>query len=140
MWQIILCFGITFLILEMMIPGIFFLNFAIAAFLCAVISVYVKSVIILTVCFCVLSIILMYTLRPFLIKCEKNKKQQTGICAKYVGKKAKAVEKIDKNSGAISIYDERWQARTRDDEIIEAGCDVEIIDYESIIMYVKKVD
>ena len=140
MWQIILCFGITFLILEMMIPGIFFLNFAVAAFLCALLSLYIKSIFVLTVVFCFLSVILMYTLRPLLVKCEKNKKQQTGICAKYVGKRAKAVEKIDKNSGVISIYDERWQARVRDEQIIESGSDVEIIDYESIIMFVKKVD
>ncbi len=140
MWQIILCFGITFLILEMMIPGIFFLNFAVAAFLCALLSLYIKSIFVLTVVFCFLSVILMYTLRPLLVKCEKNKKQQTGICAKYVGKRAKAVEKIDKNSGVISIYDERWQARVRDEQIIESGSDVEIIDYESIVMFVKKVD
>lgn len=139
MWQVILCFGITFLILEMMIPGIFFLNFAISAIVCAVVSLFVKDILILTVLFCALSIILIYTLRPLLIKCEKNKKQQTGICAKYVGKTAKVVERIDKNAGAISIYDERWQARTRDDETIEAGDKAEIVDYESIVMYVKKV-
>ena len=124
----------------MMIPGIFFLNFAVAAFLCALLSLYIKSIFVLTVVFCFLSVILMYTLRPLLVKCEKNKKQQTGICAKYVGKRAKAVEKIDKNSGVISIYDERWQARVRDEQIIESGSDVEIIDYESIVMFVKKVD
>ena len=138
MWQVILCFGITFLILEMIIPGIFFLNFAIAAFVCAVLSLYITDIVIITVIFCVLSVILMYTLRPLLVKCEKNKKQQTGICAKYVGKKAKVVERVDRNSGAISIYDERWQARTLDDEIIEVGQEAEIVKYESIIMYVKK--
>ena len=47
MWQILLCFSITFLILEMMIPGIFFLNFAIAAIVCAILSFFVKSVFIL---------------------------------------------------------------------------------------------
>ena len=139
MWQVILCFGITFLILEMIIPGIFFLNFAIAAFICAVLSLFIADLVILTVLFCVLSLILMYTLRPLLVKCENNKKQQTGICAKYVGKCAKVVERTDKNSGAISIYDERWQARTKDDTVLEIGEEAEIIDYESIIMFVKKV-
>ncbi len=139
MWQVILCFGITFLILEMIIPGIFFLNFAIAAFICAVLSLFIADLVILTVLFCVLSLILMYTLRPLLVKCENNKKQQTGICAKYVGKRAKVVERTDKNSGAISIYDERWQARTKDDTVLEIGEEAEIIDYESIVMFVKKV-
>lgn len=139
MWQVILCFGITFLILEMIIPGIFFLNFAIAAFICAVLSLFIADLVILTVLFCVLSLILMYTLRPLLVKCENNKKQQTGICAKYVGKRAKVVERTDKNAGVISIYDERWQARTKDDTVLEIGEEAEIIDYESIVMFVKKV-
>lgn len=138
MWQVILCFGITFLILEMMIPGIFFLNFAIAAIVCAILSFFIKSIFVLITVFCVLSIIFIYTLRPLLIKTEKNKKAQTGICAKYVGKTATVVETVDKSKGAISIYDERWQARTKDDEIIEIGQEAEIVDYESIIMYVKK--
>jgi len=139
MWQVILCFGITFLLLEMMIPGIFFLNFAIAAVICAVLSLFIKSIFVLTVVFCALSIVFIYTLRPLLVKKEVNKKQQTGICAKYVGKRAKVVETVTENSGAISIYDERWQARTKYNETIEIGEEAEIVDYESIVMYVRKV-
>jgi len=59
--------------------------------------------------------------------------------AKYVGKTAKVIEDIDKDKGAISIYDERWQARSIDEGIIETGSIVKIESYESIIMYVRKV-
>ena len=136
---VILCFGITFLILEMMIPGVFFLNFALAAFICAFISLFTKSIAILGISFAILSIVSIYTLRPLLIKKDKNKKQQSGIEAKYIGHIAKVVEPVDKNKGTISIYDERWQARTSDDEVIEVDSQVEITGNESIIMFVKKV-
>ena len=138
MWAIILCFSCVFLIFEMFIPGMFFLNFAIAAAICSVISLFTTSFMTLAICFCVLSVLLLYTLRPLLVKNEKDKKQQSGIEAKYIGKNAKVIEKIDKKSGVISIYDERWQARTKGDEVIEAGEEAKIIGYESIIMFVEK--
>lgn len=139
MWAIILCFGVTFLILEMMMPSVFFLNFALAAFICAGLSLFISNISILAICFAILSIISIYTLRPLLLKNQKTKKQQSGIEAKYIGQIASVVSKIDKNSGVISIYDERWQARTKDDEVIEEGSKVEIIGNESIVMFVKKV-
>ena len=40
MWQIILCIGFIFLILEMFTPAMFFLNFAIACFIVAVLSLF----------------------------------------------------------------------------------------------------
>lgn len=139
MWAVILCFSCVFLILEMMIPGIFFLNFALAGLITAGLSLFIGNLIVLTVLFSVLSLISMYTLRPLLLKSEENRKQQSGIEAKYIGKIAKVAERIDKNAGVLSIYDERWQARTRTDEILEAGDDAKITGYESIVMYVEKV-
>ena len=59
--------------------------------------------------------------------------------SKYVGKTAKATEDITKNSGAITIYDERWQARNIDEGTIEKGSNVEIVSYESIVMNVRRV-
>ncbi len=140
MWALILCLGITFLIFEMIFPAIFFLNFALAAFICAVISLFTTNISLLAFSFAVLSIISLYTIRPLLVRKERDKKQQSGIEAKYIGKTANAVSKIDKNGGAISIYDERWQARTTDDSEIEAGQKVEITGNESIVMLVRKVD
>lgn len=67
---------------------------------------------------------------------RKENKEKTGMEAKYIGKIAKVIEKIDSENGVISIYDERWQARSN--EVIEAGQNVEIIGYDSLIMKVKK--
>ncbi len=134
--------GVIFLILEMFTPGLFFLNFSISAFICAILALSIKALTMtnLIIFFCVLSVILIFTLRPMLIKRGNNQtKEQSGIEAKYVGQIAKVVENVDKEKGAISIYDERWQARNIEEGVIEAGCQVEIVGYESIVMKVKKV-
>ena len=80
--------------------------------------------------------------RPFLAKYQKNtKEQETGIEGKYVGKIAKVLKSIDKNSGVISIYGERWEARPTDENAtFEENSEVEIVKNESLIMYVKKLD
>ena len=139
MWQIILGIGIVFILLEIFIPSMFFINFAIAAAICAVISLFYKSIFGLIVIFSILSLIFIFLLRPIFQKKSPNE-AKTGMEEKYIGKTAKAIETITKENGVISIYDERWQARNIDDFEIEAGCDVEIVSYEGLVMKVKKVD
>ena len=139
MWQMILCIGIAFLVIEMFTPTMFFLNFALAAFVCAVLSLFITNIMTLIVMFVILSITLIFVLRPLLMKNMQNKKLNTGIESKYIGKTARVVENIDKTNGVISIYDERWQARNIDEGVIEKGSTVEILSNESIVMYVRKV-
>lgn len=140
MFYIILGIAFIFLILEMLTPVLFFLNFALAAFICAIIALFTSNITILVIAFSILSVASMYTLRPLLVKNQKDKKLETGLESKYIGKTAKAVEDINKDSGAISLYDERWQARNINDDTIEKGSKVEIVRNESIVMFVKKVD
>ncbi len=68
----------------------------------------------------------------------KNKNYSTGVEEKYIGKTAKVIEEISKNNGVISIYDERWNARTINDETINIGEEVTIVKNESLIFYVEK--
>lgn len=141
MWQICLTIGIMFLILEIFVPSYFFLNLAIAAFICAILPVYFEiSLSLLVIIFCVLSLALILVLRPLLTKKDNSKHLKTGLEAKYVGKTAKVVEEITKQKGVISIYDERWQARNVDDGTIEIGEQAEIVGYDSIVMKVKKAN
>ena len=58
---------------------------------------------------------------------------------KYIGKIARAEEDITESSGVISIYGERWEARSESGEFISKGGEVKIIRNESIIMYVEGV-
>lgn len=139
LWEIFVIAGLAFLILEMLVPSMFFLNLAIAGFVTAVAGIWVTDWIILTILFVILSILSILFLRPLLIKNKKDKEHETGMEAKYIGKIVKVVEPVNKYSGAITIYDERWEARTENDETIPAGSEVRIIRYDSLILTVEKV-
>ena len=62
-----------------------------------------------------------------------------GINDKYIGKTAKVESEITANSGVITIYGERWEARVEDSSIIPQGSEVKIVRNESIIMFVQKI-
>ena len=66
-----------------------------------------------------------------------NQSKETGINSKYIGQTARAEEDITNSSGVISIYGERWEARSENGTTIEKGSEVKIIRNESIIMYVE---
>ena len=137
LWELLGVVGIAFLILEMFTPSMFFLNFSVAAFICAVVSVFIKNPTILVLTFFVLSFVSFFFLRPILVK-KFCKGKETGVQSKYIGKVAKAEEDVTEFSGVISIYGERWEARSEDGNKIPKGSEVKIIRNESIIMYVSE--
>ena len=63
----------------------------------------------------------------------------SGISSKYIGQVVKAETDIDANSGIISIYGERWEARSENGTVISQGSEVKIVRNESIIMYVNQI-
>ncbi len=138
-WQFCLFAGLAFLILEMFLPFTFFLSMAIGAFLTAIVAVWFVSKTVLIPTFAVLSVLSLLIFKPFLAKYQKtSKEQETGIESKYIGQKAKVVKKVAQNEGAITIYGERWEARSENDEEIPEGEEVVIIKNESLVMYVKR--
>ena len=138
LWQFLAICGIGFLIFEIFTPSMFFLNFALASFITAGISVFVKNPYTLAIIFVILSFVSFVFLRPIIMK-KFNKSKETGLNSKYIDKVAKAETDITANSGVISIYGERWEARSEDDQVISQGSDVKILRNESIIMYVSKI-
>ena len=135
LWQLLCVVGIFFVILEMFTPSLFFLNFALAAFITSGIYVFVENPYHLAIIFVVLSFLSFVFLRPVLKKSlEKNK--ETGVNCKYVGQIAKVEKEVTETSGVVSIYGERWEARSENGNIIPQGSEVKIIRNESIIMYV----
>lgn len=138
-WQLCLCVGLILLITEIFVPFTFFLSMSIGAFITAIVAVWITSTTILAITFTVMSILSLLIFRPFLAKYQKTSKEdETGIDGKYIGKFAKVLKRIDKNSGVISIYGERWEARSIDDEVFEENSEVEIVKNQSLVMYVKK--
>ena len=139
LWQLLGIVGMAFLIFEMFTPSMFFLNFALAAFICAPISVYIKNPYTLVILFFIMSFVSFAFLRPVIMK-KFSKETETGLNSKYIGKIVKSDEDISDSNGVINIYGERWEARSDDGSLIPSGSEVKIVRNESIIMYVKSVN
>lgn len=139
LWEIYVIAGLGFIILEMTMPSMFFLNLAFAGFVTAVIALFVQDWVTLILIFVLLSILSIILLRPVLLKHRETKEQQTGMEGKYIGKIVKVIEPVTKFSGAIRIYDERWEARTECEETIDVGTEVRIVKYDSLILTVEKI-
>lgn len=140
LWQIFVIAGIASLILEMIIPSGFFLNFALSGFITAVIALYVSDFTVLIIDFVVIAFLSLLILRPILLKTLKSSKEkETGVKSEYIGQIVKVLQPVSKFSGVISIYDERWEARVENDDEIPAGTEVRIIKNDSLIMYVERI-
>ncbi len=139
LWEIFAIVGLISVILEMVVPSMFFLNLAFAGFITALLAIFMENWIYLTIIFVILSIISILFLRPILLKRRENKDQETGMQGKYIGKIVKVIEPVTKYSGAITIYDERWEARTVNDETIPSGTEVKIVKYDSLVLTVEKI-
>lgn len=138
LWEFLVICGIVFILLELFIPSMFFLNFAVAAFITAIVSLFTVRTITLVLVFFIMSFLSFIFLKPLIIK-KMSKETETGVNDKYIGKTAKVEEEISSDKGVISIYGERWEARTLDGSIIDAGANIKIIKNESLIMYVEKI-
>lgn len=135
-WQFLCVVGIAFVILEIFTPSMFFLNFALASFITALCSVFITSKFTLVLIFFLLSFLSFVFLRPMLLK-RDSKETETGVEGKYIGNVAKALEDISECSGVITIYGERWEARSIDGSVIPAGSDVCIERNEGLVMFVR---
>ena len=138
LWEFIVICGIIFILLELFIPSMFFLNFDFAAFVTAIASLFTTKMLPLVLVFFLFSFLSFAFLRPLLLK-RKGKDIETGVNDKYIGKKAKVIEEVSANNGTISIYDERWNARTEDGSVIPVGSEAEIVKNDSLIMYVRQI-
>lgn len=72
LWEIFAIVGLVCLILEMVVPSMFFLNLAFAGFATAILALFIHSWVILTVIYVILSILFIALLRPVLLKTEKT--------------------------------------------------------------------
>ena len=141
LWQLFGIIGIAAIILEIVVPSAFFLNFAVAGFLTAIISLFVNSMQALIIDFVILSLLSILLIRPLLLGARKSDEKSKEIDNMYIGKTVKVVEPVTKSSGTVSIFEERWDARLNDPEAddIPAGCEAKIIKTDSLILYVEKI-
>ena len=138
-WMIYIIIAVIAIIVEILVPTLFCLNFAFAGLVTAIISIFWGSTYSLILVFLGLSVLSIAFVKPVLSKILK-KQETADFNAQYIGKVVKCIEPISMTKGAITIYDERWEARTEfDGEEIPVDSDVKIIKNDSLILFVEKI-
>lgn len=143
LWQFFAIVGVVFLVLELFAPMLFFLNFGISGLVSAVVAVFFPAWNILIPVFVTIALLLLFALRPFLAKAvdiRNGKSLETGVQSKYIGQVAKVIEHVSQYSGAISIYGERWEARSEKGVEFALGSEVKIVKNESLVMFVEGLE
>ncbi len=139
LWMVFIIIAIIATLIEIFAPSMFSINFAIAGIITAVISVFWGKFYSLMIIFLFLSLLSIIFIKPILQKWLK-KDTQADFNSEYIGKTVKCIEPINMTHGAITIYDERWEARIKEGcEEIPSGSDVKIIGNDSLILYVEKI-
>lgn len=135
LWQSLSIAGLVLLIVEILTPTMFFVNLALACFVTAGVSVYFDSLNILVPVWVVSSAVFLWLLKPLQ---NRNKGSAGTGMDKYIGQKARVIETIDDDGGVISIFDERWNARSENGEKFTVGSKVYITRNENLTMFVRK--
>jgi membrane protein implicated in regulation of membrane protease activity len=124
-------------VFEMLTPGgFFFACLGIGALLAAVLSVFVDSQWIQWVVFSAVSLVSIYTIRPFAMKYFQKGEHKSNVDS-LIGKKAQVTEAVNPPElGQVKIEGELWRAEAS--EKLEAGTLVEITAVEGTRLKVKK--
>jgi len=133
------CLSCTFLILELILPDLIYINLALACFMTGGAILLGANTIVTSIVF-ILSLAFSFLIvRPkvktFLSKIKRN----DTVKSKYIGKIVDVVENTNKDSGILSVNNERWQARTVDNETIEQGQKAKITDFKDVVMYIERI-
>lgn len=138
-WMIFIVISIVAIVIEIFIPTMFCINFAVAGIITAIISIFWGDLPILITIFAVLSILSIIFLKPILQNLLK-KESNADFASQYIGKVVKVIEPVTTTSGAVMIYEERWEARAEyEAEPIPVDSDVKITKNDSLILFVEKV-
>ena len=139
MWQIWLIIAILFFILEMMGPGFLLFWVGVGALITMVVSLFVDSLVVQIGVFTISSILLLFFTRPFVKKFTKNDTTITNANS-IIGKKAIVTKEINslKGTGQIKINGEAWSAKSSNEDIIEEGAKVTVLNINGVKAIVEK--
>lgn len=140
MWQFWLIVAGLCLIGEIITVGFLVFWFGIGALLTMFVSLFTPNLIIQTSVFIISSTILVFATKPFVKKFVDVKKTNTNAFS-IIGKKALVIKDIDNihSLGQIKINGEIWSAESENNEIIEQGSEVEVLQIKGVKAIVKKV-
>ena len=140
MWQVWLIIAGLFFIGEIATVGFLIFWFGIGALIAMIVSLFTSNIIIQTTVFVISSTILIFTTKPFVKKFAVVKKTNTNVYS-IIGKKALVIKTIDPihSVGQIKLNGEVWTAESENNEVIEEGSEVEVLEIKGVKAIVKPV-
>lgn len=139
LWMLFFLITVAAIVIEIIMPTLFCINFAIAGVITAIVSIFWGGFVENMIVFLVLSVLSIIFIKPILEKFFK-KDGDADFNSDYIGKIVNVIEPITDLKGAVTIYDERWEARLKEaGEEIAVGADVKIVSNESTILFVEKI-
>lgn len=140
MWKLWLIIAGLFFIGEIATVGFLIFWFGIGALIAMIVSIFTTNIIIQTTIFLISSTILIFATKPFVKKFADVKKTNTNVYS-IIGKKALVIKTIDPihSVGQIKLNGEIWTAESDNQQIIEEGTEVEILEIKGVKAIVKSV-
>ena len=140
MWKLWLIIAGLFFIGEIATVGFLIFWFGVGALIAMIVSLFTSNIIIQTTIFIISSTILIFATKPFVKKFADVKKTNTNVYS-IIGKKALVIKTIDPihSVGQIKLNGEVWTAESDNQQIIEEGTEVEILEIKGVKAIVKSV-
>jgi len=131
-WFYWLIAGILLILLELMFSGAVLLCFGFSATFTSLISLLGLTIELQIISFIILTIIAFITIRPFFLKYMRAKEKviETNVYG-LIGKEGIVTKRIIQDEiGKIKINGEEWSAISNDNQIIEVGKKVKILNID----------
>ena len=140
MWQVWLIIAGLFFVGEIATVGFLIFWFGIGALIAMIVSFFTSNIIIQTTIFVISSTILIFATKPFVKKFADVKKTNTNVYS-IIGKKALEIKTIDPihSVGQIKINGEVWTAESENNQVIDEGSEVEILEIKGVKAIVKPI-
>ncbi len=140
MWQVWLIIAGLFFVGEIATVGFLIFWFGIGALIAMLVSFFTSNIIIQTTVFIISSTILIFATKPFVKKFADVKKTNTNVYS-IIGKRALVIKTIDPihSVGQIKINGEIWTAESIDNQVIDEGSEVEILEIKGVKTIVKPI-
>jgi membrane protein implicated in regulation of membrane protease activity len=137
LWIIWLIVGLAMVIVEILTVGILAIWFALGAFAAMILAYLGFSLVIQLSAFLVVSLVALLIGTKFVT--TKLKVEGTPESMTVIGKEGKVTKKISPHTfGEVFIKNEYWAARSVDNEPIEVGAIVEVVDTQGVHVIVKR--
>ena len=129
-WQIWMIIGIICIVIEIFDPAFFFLSLGAAAIITGLIAIFMHNTALQIVIFVLLSFIAFLSMRKLGKKILSVTDKETNVYA-LKGKTAVVTQTIPEHGrGYVKVGGEEWSAIEKDNELVEQGTKVVIIDID----------